>query len=349
MSFLSNFLTWWGTSLLDLVPLSVRRFVAPEKPVLLGTGYPDVMLTQVGRSARTDIGSLDAISGRNRNRLQRDARRGAIEIAAGIQRQDTVEIMTTLPRVAQGNLDEVLDYEIDRLTPFEPGEIYYAGEPAGSSSPDTIAIRLTYTARARADGIIDRMSAAGLQPVRLGVLDETGRLGSINLLPGSAKKRWRTGRVVAAVLAILSVLFLTGWWTLNYLQRSDRIAALEGKLDETRRAAIARQTTSGDVQDYEHLKLRAYDAKKSALSSLLVLDALTEALPDNTVLTTLEVQSDTILMSGNSAEASGLIARLDGHPAFSNPVFRSPITRSETEGRSSFVLSVDVVRKGLGK
>lgn len=349
MSLLSTFLRWWGTALLDLVPASVRSVVAPEKPVIVGTGHPDVRLVRLARSMKTEISTLDAIGERYRKRLQRDARRGAIELAAGIQRQDTVEIMTTLPRMAESNLSEALDYEIDRLTPFEPAEIYYAGEIAGPSSQDSIAIRLTYTARARADRIIDRMTAAGLPPTRLGVLDKSERLGTANLLPGRSRKRWRAGRVVAAVLAVLSVLSLAGWWTLSYMQRTDRIAVLERQLADTRRAALERQAVTGGPEGYEQLKIKAFEAKQSALSALLLLDALTEALPDNTVLTTLEVQQNTIVMSGNSTEASGLIARLDGHPGFSNPVFRSPITRSETEGRSSFVLSVDIVRTGLNQ
>ena len=84
----------------------------------------------------------------------------------------------------------------------------------------------------------------------------------------------------------------------------------------------------------------AYRLKQDRMMVSEVVALVTELLPDGTWLDRLTIDSETVEMSGYSGNAAALIDRFETHPAFLEPIFRSPITRED--GRERFSLAVRI-------
>ncbi len=349
MSLVARFLGWWGRELAALVPGPLRRLVAPRRPLLVMRLAEDgIRLETRGRRGARPLGALEALSRKRRARLLAEIARGRLTPVLAVPRARVVSREVSLPLAAEEDVAGVLRYEIDRLTPFSAGELYYDHRVvARRAEAGRIDLALVFAPRADLEPLVDGLAAEGLAPARLDVEDAPGEgaeppaLAGLDLLPPRPRAAPSRAAALAGGLAALLAVLALGWAGTSLLAAEARVDALRERLDEVRRAAI-RAADAAPATGQGAARL-AYEMKRAAAPAVVVVADVTEILPDHTWLDRLSLKGDRVELSGYSRNASALIGRFDRHPRFADPLFRAPIVQDDASGRERFLLSVRVV------
>lgn len=341
---LNQFLTWWSRQLLSLAPVRL----APENrrgtvlvAVVHGAAGLELLAGRRGREASLGRFALDEAGVRG----MRAALGGRPRPVAVVLRLSTGQVLdqeVVLPLAAERDPERVLHYEMDRLTPFAPDEVYWGWTVARRDrARGKLHLSLLLVPRASLLAHVSALERAGAAPTELEAPGPAGSPLRITLRhEPSARERWRQRGVgvAAAACAVLAVV-AAGLPFVQQSQSSDaveaRIAALRPQVDQADalRRQIAAIAGSNDVIALQ--RERVGDA-------LAVIAAVTEILPDDTFLTDLQLQSRTLTLTGQSAAAARLIAALAADPAIRNPTFTAPVTRNEAGRSEGFAIRAEV-------
>ena len=345
---LDDFLTWWATQLASLAPARWRAVSgeAPQRRALVvavrdlppsGTPVVEVLARRrggedlLGRFVLDAAGlpSLRAIAGTWRAPV-------LLQLPPGL----LLEQRVTLPLAAEREPERVLSYEMDRLTPFAAADLFWTwaldrrDRPAGR-----IYLRLSLVPKARLTPLLDALAAAGLRPVALDAPTLDGGVRRLALAQSRAGWWRRRGLAVAGgacaalAVAVAAVPFVQQSLAANRVEA--RIADLRPRANqaEALRRSLLDRTAATDVVQAQ--RARVGDA-------LNVLATLTTLLPDDTYLTELTLRSRALVITGQSAAAARLIAAMAGDPAFLNPAFAAPVTRSDAGHNEGFSIRAEV-------
>lgn len=242
-----------------------------------------------------------------------------------------------LPKGAAAFLDGIVRAQIDRLTPWSPGEAAFGWTRPVEAADDRIGLTVAATARVRIAPHLDRLRAMGAR----GILVTTRGAGegeSIRVLddaaaggPGVARVR----RVLVAVLAAAVVAASLGVAVSEIAgARLDAdLDAVNARIAAHRRALMAARGGEGA----EGAALRALERRKrERVPTVLVLEALSQVLPDHTYLTEMEIEGDKVQLMGISGEAPALIRLLEQSGRFSRATFAAPTTRQSGDPGERF-------------
>ena len=122
-----------------------------------------------------------------------------------------------------------------------------------------------------------------------------------------------------------------------------RIAAAEQELATLQpqaQAALDRRDKQRTAAAALAGPLRLVSARPAVVA---VLDLLTKAVPDGSYLTSLSLTGREIVVDGLSPSAAEVALALDRSHAFTNIVFRAPITRDPQSGLEHFALGAAIV------
>ncbi|MBP0494952.1 PilN domain-containing protein [Pararoseomonas indoligenes] len=253
-----------------------------------------------------------------------------------------LERPVTLPLATEGELDRVLAYELDRLSPFRAEEVFWTYAVEGrDTSAGQIRLRLALVPRQGLEAALGTLRAAGMPAA--GLLAPRGSGGSWSFgleAPGTAREP--AGRRLALRLAVAgcAALALVAA-ALPFLRQQRALAAAEARIAASRPA----------VTEVEALRRRTAERAggNDALSAeaarlgrpLEALAALTAILPDDTFLTALTLRQGVATLTGQSAGAARLIAALSADPSIRSAAFAAPVTRQEGGRGEVFTIRVD--------
>ena len=83
------------------------------------------------------------------------------------------------------------------------------------------------------------------------------------------------------------------------------------------------------------------EVQSSTASTSVLLNNLAQTLPDHTWLFEVELHGLEVNISGESEDAAGLLAAIDGSPDFANARFTAALTRGTQDNSERFALSFD--------
>jgi general secretion pathway protein L len=251
----------------------------------------------------------------------------------------------SMPAAARRDLERVLEFEIDRETPFNRNEVYWTYTVRRSEmTQGALDVHLVLVPRSLLDGFLTALKTAGVEPS--GIEVDSGPASRVVIPLASEKnKPWfRIERplvpfaATAAALAVLILIapMLVRQWVL--FSTDATIASLTGS---AREAATLRQSVDSATRAADFLVAE----RKKNRSVVAILAAVTDALPDNTHLTSLSVHSGKLTLSGLSSSAADLIGMLADIPGFSSPAFEAPVVRNDNN-LESFTISVSLSEAG---
>lgn len=251
-----------------------------------------------------------------------------------------------LPVGAAPFLDGIVRAQIDRLTPWSEAEACYGWTPPQPVGEDRIRLTVAATGRARVAPLLDQLKALGARSVTLATADPAHPDAEPVRIRDSATGGPATAAPVrqalfallaGCALAALLSLLLADW---AGAALDDQRAEIEAETLAARRALLAARDGTGP----EAVALRDLEQRKHTTAPVvLVVDALAQALPDNTYLTALEVEAGAVQIMGVSQDAPALIALLERSGRFGQATFASPTTREGTDTSARFHIAAQIL------
>jgi general secretion pathway protein L len=345
---LREFLAWWRERLESLLPAIVPgRGADSARFVLLDLLSPPGVVPatiEVTRPGRTDAhpdrqtvtlteAGLDALRAVLGPVLRTPLR---LRLPGGILLQRDV----MLPIAAEFAPDQVLQYELDRLTPFRAEEVFWSYRVMQRDRVQgRLHLRLTLAPREVLAPLLEALGRAGAVPSLLEARPSPG--GAWRRIELGAAARGRPQPMRRAALALCAGLALAVVVT-PFVRQSLALSAIQARIDGLApamaeaaglRRHLAAASAGGDVMQAARQRLG---------DPLQAIAAVTEALPDDTWLTDLTLHQRRLTMDGQSAAAVRLIARLSSEPAIRNPAFIAPVTRSDGGRADQFSIGAEL-------
>lgn len=248
-----------------------------------------------------------------------------------------------LPEGATPYLDGIVRAQIDRLTPWSAAEAAYGWtvpEPLGDGR---IRVMVAATPRARLAPGLDALKALGVRHLLLttGAGEGAAAIAIHGGLSGGEAGSGRFRQVLLGVLAAsaLAATFASGVSGFLGAGLDDEQEMLDQAIAARRRAIAAARDGVGA----EGAALRGLErAKREHAPTVLVLEALSQVLPDHTYLTTLTIENGKVELTGVSREAPSLVRLLEESKHFSAATFVAPTTRQPGDAGERFQIQADI-------
>lgn len=343
---LNEFLLWWAQQLKAALPARLTQDRAgPDARALVvtlrlppaGPQSVDVLVRRKGRDAALGQFDLDPA--------------GIAALQAAVAGQGSAAVLrlppellleqqAALPIAAERDPERVLQYEMDRITPFAADELFWAWTiERRDRAQGRLHLRLSLVPKARLGAALDALRQAGLRPVALEAMTPGGPAQRIALdRPQPAPWRKRGLALAGGACAVLAVAAIAVPFVMQSVKSAEvegQIAALRPRADEAEalRRRILSSAAGTDV--FAEQRARVGDA-------LSTLATVTEVLPDDTFLSELTLRARVLTISGQSAGAAKLIAALAAERSIRNPAFAAPVTRNEGTRGEGFAIRAEV-------
>ncbi|MGA3000011.1 PilN domain-containing protein [Bradyrhizobium sp.] len=248
----------------------------------------------------------------------------------------------TVPAQAQKFLSGVIRNQIERLSPWPPNNVVYGfNAEASGEDASVIEVRILMASRTDIDASRHHLTALGVQVDRIvanvSTVETVKGAGSVTLwsrLTDASHDRLEgTSRLIGlgigAIAAVSMCLSLWAFVSTGLLRdESESIAA--------RAKALQRQVQGGRTLSLAAsmpLAERAWFLKETSISSVILIEALSRALPDSAHLTEIRVENATLRMTGLADDAPALLAPLEQSGHLTAVHFFAPTTRGP-DGKS---------------
>jgi general secretion pathway protein L len=348
---LKDFLRWWIVQLASCLPVVLRggagsrvtrTLVTLTSPPGVVPATVDVTRLRGGRTlprrhtvALTDAG-LDELRGALGSG-------GKPEVTLRLPPGTLLQRDVALPIAAERAPRHVLQFELDRLTPFRPEDVLWDfAITARDRSRGRLHVALTFIPLAPLRPLLEALGRAGAVPVLLEAEPPTGAPSRerrrIDPRVGASPSRRRRRQLAWAFCAALAAAVVVT----PFVRQSVQLHTVEARIDalhpavaeaNTLRHRAAAAAAGDDVIEAERLRVG---------DPLRALAAATDALPDDTWLTDLTLHQRKVTMAGQSQDAVRLISRLSAETSLRDPSFTSPVTRSQSGHGDLFSIGVEL-------
>ena len=243
-------------------------------------------------------------------------------------------------------MNTALDLQVYSLSPFPGSDVVWTHEIAPTATSSKMSrVQLVMTSRKLVSQHI-RSAHPALKPQNTEVLVSSSEGGDYLPLPGFGEAaRLRDGRIrvwVNVSLAIVAMALAAAMAVTPSVQLFFRF--MQGY-----RAMIELQVPSAPVLAQRESFVRTSeqlsnlsDIVGKSVPSLQTLTLITQSLPDDTSLLTLQIKDFKVSISGQTANAAALMKSLDGTPGLHEVRAPSPATKPLGATRESFSIEFTV-------
>ena len=256
---------------------------------------------------------------------------------------DVLRRSLSFPAQVRDNLQQVVRYEIDRLTPFQADQVLFDTALSGSSQRgDRILVELALCRRDRVEPWLQRLREAG-SPVDQVTWEEAWP--KANLLPLDLRPRRNPGplqwglALAAMVLLLGAAALITPLW-----QRGEVLALLQAEVARARTAAQEVDKLREDLERARQGSVAVLQRKQEQPRMIDLMRELTVQLPDGTWIQNLNLDKGEVQLRGESSQATALIALLEKSAGVHGVTFASPVTQVAQTGAERFNISFQYAR-----
>ena len=361
LTFGGKFFDWWIGELAGFVPVQLRRRLTQlgqHGRLVLALSPSEVALMHEQGSRLRELGRIahrsgDPVSDDARKELATAlGRRGASILAwrqpsvcLRLPAGDALRNVISLPVAAEGNLREVVSFELDRHTPFKAQDVHFAQRIVSRIGvPPRLRVELTIMSRAAVNAALSAAQALGFKPDSVEIASNDPNIAPSILALQDEKPTTRSfGRRLNFALGV-TVLILAGVAVYLPFQTAEQSAArLESQLAEVKKKAMEVSRARGEIAALGEDGMFLVNKKRRAPNVTEILSQITKVMPDETWLVEFQLSAAELQLAGFSASASDLIGFLEHTPLFRNTAFRSPVTQDPTSQRERFHIAARVV------
>jgi general secretion pathway protein L len=254
-----------------------------------------------------------------------------------------------VPARAADFIEGIVRAQIDRLTPWSASEAVFGCSKPTKSDAESVSAVVAATTRKVAMRYVDAVS--GFHPAEIAVLTDVAGydVGRVKVFEQKARGYLDAARlsrmllILFATTGLLALLSMTSAiWISDYLSNEEE--ELTRQIAD-RRAAIRANGDTGNHSPMTELERR----KQRTPASVVVLDALTRALPDHTYVTELHLADNKLQIAGISGDAPSLISLIEQSQPFTRATFYAPTTRTPSDPGDRFHIEAQVKTKDAAK
>jgi general secretion pathway protein L len=249
-----------------------------------------------------------------------------------------------LPRRAGEFLDGVVRAQIDRLTPWTAADAAFGWSEPTPVGADKIVITVAATARAMIAPIVQALAARRADSIRVSTLLEAADAppAPITIFTQQSGAEQRVRRLRRKLIAVLALTFVTaaGGVAAAIFVGGDLDAQ---QLDLARRIAERRAALLSGRGSLADEALAALDARKRATpAGVIVLEALSQTLPDDTYLNELRIEDGKVQIAGLTRDAPELIRLIEQSQHFTRATFFAPTTNAPADSAERFHIEAHI-------
>lgn len=349
--------SWWSGEMKSMLPEKLRHAINDRKQTLLIDIRGNQAQARVYTGDRqTTLGHFDidgALADYKSSLREIKGKIPPSPAACIIQLPENRALhrQLQLPLATEDKLNSVLGFEMDRLTPFEKDNVYFDFSVLERhKSTKKIDLSLTVAKKSVVDQAIDSLAGLKIRPTAVTVSDDAidpreisdGKVPN-NLLPLKRRaKPLRENRIMTILLPTLVILLAVVVVVLPMIFQRQLLNDLETAIAEVRVAATAAEKTRDAIILGEKQSQFFVTKRAQFPSTLQILDEVSRIVPDDTMLLRFEVDSNQLLIQGESTNASSLIGLLEGSTVFRNAGFSSPVTKNPRTNRDRFSLEAEI-------
>jgi general secretion pathway protein L len=252
-----------------------------------------------------------------------------------------------LPSRALEFLDGIVRAQIDRLTPWSASDAAFGWGKPVASEPDRITITVAATARNFLTPYVHAIARMSVQSVAVFTSspEQESNAATIRVLEQWMRGRLDIGQVRRALIIVFAATGIAAGATvgastiiISHLEaRQEELASQIGRM----RAAVG---AAGDIASssiataQRMLERRKYDTP----SSVIVLETLSQILPDHTYVSELRIEGNKLRLTGVTRDAPSLIGLIEQSPRFTRATFFAATTRSPSDSGERFHIEAQI-------
>lgn len=346
---------WWSTQLSGLVPTWLSQaFAKRERRIVLASDEggangsfrllsENVRGGRVTRSRRHGSGAL-SITELTPQLLTLRQATPLVKMQVRLRHDECLSRTITVPWTAQTRLTDILNLDIERVTPFRRQEVYSAHLVAsGSRSDDRLEAEQLIVERSRIDPIVAALREQGIQVDGVDCWNRGGTAPlAINLLQRAGATASRGGGSALTAVLALALLLLGGATVWLDFDRYDRAQGeIDAKLKDARKELAGLRKSRAEQDGLRAAAERLIARKAEQRATVVVVDDLARRMPDDSWLSSLHIEGHTVDMFGFSKSATSLVQVLQGADAvrrFSEVRLTAPITYDTNRKAEQFSL-----------
>ncbi len=243
-----------------------------------------------------------------------------------------------LPRRAGEFLEGIVRAQIDRLTPWRAGDAVFGWSKPVEIAHDRMVVTVAATARALVAPLVETVGRLGADSIVISTVPQGSEpeAAGIKVFEQRIRGALEIPRVRRVLLVTLVVAALAaGAATTASLVVGDSLQARQDEVAAriaARSASLRARLDSGGDSVLAALERRKHETP----SSVIVLEVLSQILPDHTYVTELRIAGDKMQVTGVTRDAPSLIRLIEQSSHFTRATFFAPTTRSPSEPGEQF-------------
>ena len=261
------------------------------------------------------------------------------EALVRLSAEEVVERVIQIPEAARDVIGPVLQNQIERLVPWPQDETCYGYRVVGGDKADgdQIDIQLVATTRGILDEALQRARSIGLSPFAVDYAPDGGSL-SIELMSLKPDPVQQTTKILqrslAFALAVSVVISVFGLYLIwgRYVENDDIV----GKLEAAKSRVAEVKRLNDENAQLRQQRERLVRRKINEPAVIVLIDAMSRALPDTAYLTEIEIHGSDVRIVGKSDDPTALITQLESTPELADVRFAAPTTREQGETLGTF-------------
>ncbi len=347
----AQFFKWWGQELRSFLPQKIQDTFKAQGLLIVLIEQNKVFVSYSQEGITQNLAELEfnALAKEDIKHIIASYKEATVVLR--LPKKQVVSQDVFLPVATEANLAQVMAYELDRYTPFTAEEVYFSFIKLGYTENKTsLHLRLVLTKKETLEKSYEQMLSLGLKPaiadadISLIIQDHETVAGSYNLLPEHL--RLATNRKPLYTLAGSLLLMLSLLVVLLVLPLQMGAAGIDKLKHHARQSEAIAFTIEDSKKSLDYLyraTQQLVNDKNETPAMVDVINALSKVLPDDTWVSYLRYNNKNLQLTGQSANASSLIALLEKLSYFQNVKFVSTVTKDRRTGLERFQISIDVV------
>lgn len=320
----SHFLSWWQQQLKECVPVGLRNKLAQARRPALWSPSDDRVWLAAGALNESKPFLSSALAQRG----------GSAAVVIGEVNGFRREL--EMPLAVQDRLQQVLGYELDRLTPLKATELYYDFRVKQKNlSAGTCTVELAAAPRMRVDPMLAEAKRRNITVTRM-VLSPSDVDTPLDLLKiahaaddeSSKPRSWITPALFGLCAALVIMLVALPLWQMR--QHIMALSPIESAAKtDAQIASVVQQQLEKQISEYNLPLARKY----SGPLVVQLLDDLSKRLPDDTWAQSVEIRTiptqktKEVVLQGETGSGGKILQIVQESPLIKDPTFKATMTR----------------------